>query len=118
MPPSATRSWIAELVHKTRVDVDVDIVRMEMGVLDLPVHPIVVHFRIAMLTTAWLLVVLGHVTRNGERRFLGHVSMFETIGVLAFVPPSSPAFVMPVGSKSSAAHRGHGPCSGILSPGF
>lgn len=59
---------------------------MADGFLDLPIHPIVVHFPIAMLTTAWVLLVLGHATADGKRRFLGHVFMFEAIGVLAFVP--------------------------------
>jgi uncharacterized membrane protein len=79
------RPVLRELPQEPHADADVGLC-MEAGFLDLPVHPIVVHFPIAMLTVAWVLVVLGHATRDGEKRFLAHVSMFETIGVLAFVP--------------------------------
>ncbi len=49
----------------------------------LPIHPIFVHFPIAMLTIAWLLIVLGHLTGIG--RWTGLARSIEWIGI-AFLP--------------------------------
>lgn len=51
-----------------------------MNPFDLPVHPAVVHFPIAMLTAAWICVLLRHSTGSGLWR--ERARLFETIGVL------------------------------------
>lgn len=47
---------------------------------DLPVHPIVVHFPVALLTLAWLFVVLHHWTGAQSQRSLGW--FLEVIGII------------------------------------
>lgn len=49
----------------------------------LPIHPAIVHFPVAMLSTAWALTVLGHVT--GWSRGQALAGTVEWIGV-AFLP--------------------------------
>lgn len=50
-----------------------------MNPLDLPVHPALVHFPIAMLMAAWVCVLLRHGLR--ARVWDDRVRLFETIGV-------------------------------------
>jgi uncharacterized membrane protein len=47
---------------------------------DLPVHPIFVHFPVALLTLAWLLLVLHHWTGRERQRSLAW--SLEVIGIL------------------------------------
>ncbi|MFZ9016166.1 MAG: DUF2231 domain-containing protein [Ilumatobacteraceae bacterium] len=56
------------------------------GLLDLPVHPIVVHFPIAMLTMAWLSIIAVHAGWGDTARWQTLIGPFEWIGVVSFVP--------------------------------
>jgi uncharacterized membrane protein len=56
------------------------------GFLELPVHPIVVHFPIALLTITWALIVAGHAGWGDSERWLTHAPTLEWIGIIAFVP--------------------------------
>lgn len=51
--------------------------------LALPIHPAFVHFPVAMLSTAWVFVLLGHAT--GADRWYRLATNIEWIGVL-FIP--------------------------------
>ena len=50
-----------------------------MNPFALPVHPVVVHFPIAMLTVAWVALVAGHVRPAGP--WMGRARLLETVGV-------------------------------------
>jgi uncharacterized membrane protein len=52
-----------------------------MNPFDLPVHPAVVHFPFAMLSAAWVCLLIRHGT--GVLGWAEHARRFETIGVLA-----------------------------------
>ncbi|HET9444086.1 MAG TPA: DUF2231 domain-containing protein [Acidimicrobiales bacterium] len=52
-----------------------------MNPLALPVHPIVVHFPIALLTVAWVSLLVGHLRPAGP--WTARARVFETIGVAA-----------------------------------
>ena len=54
--------------------------------LELPLHPLVVHFPVAMLTVTWVLIVAGHGSSRRGGRYLSLVPVFEWIGVVAFPP--------------------------------
>ena len=58
----------------------------EEGFFSLPVHPIIVHFPIVMLTIAWALLIVGHGLVPNQRRALDLAPTFEWIGVATFVP--------------------------------
>ncbi len=47
----------------------------------LPVHPAIVHFPIAMLSAAWVCILLRYAT--GDERWDGRSRLFEIIGVVA-----------------------------------
>lgn len=47
----------------------------------LPVHPAIVHFPVAMLSVAWLCLLLRYAT--GDERWDGRSRMFEVVGVVA-----------------------------------
>jgi uncharacterized membrane protein len=49
-----------------------------------PVHPMLVHFPIAMLTAAWVCVVVRYVT--GDLRWDERTRLMEVIGVVALAP--------------------------------
>lgn len=51
--------------------------------LALPIHPLFVHFPVAMFSMTWLLTVWRHAT--GSTRFVGLAESLELIGV-AFLP--------------------------------
>lgn len=53
---------------------------MTMNPLDLPVHPALVHFPIAMLIAAWVCVLLRHGL--GARVWDDRVRLFEVIGLV------------------------------------
>lgn len=50
-----------------------------MNPFDLPVHPILVHFPLAMLTTAWVCLLCRYGLR--DQRWGDRAKTFETIGV-------------------------------------
>lgn len=56
------------------------------GFFDLPVHPVFVHFPIALLTLTWLLLIAGHAGWGDSERWLALAPMAEWIGVIAFAP--------------------------------
>ena len=62
-----------------------------MNPFDLPVHPAVVHFPIAMLTAAWVCVLLRHST--GSAAWRERARLFETIGVLTLPITIAAGFV-------------------------
>ena len=47
----------------------------------LPIHPILVHFAIAMLSVAWICLVVRYAT--GDERWDARVRLFELVGVIA-----------------------------------
>jgi uncharacterized membrane protein len=47
----------------------------------LPVHPAIVHFPIAMLSAAWVCLLLRYAT--GDERWDGRSRLFEIVGVVA-----------------------------------
>ena len=53
------------------------------GFLALPIHPAFVHFPVAMLTTAWAITLIGHLT--GSTRGAQFAVGAEALGV-AFLP--------------------------------
>jgi uncharacterized membrane protein len=55
----------------------------EQDFWSLPIHPAIVHFPVAMLTTSWFLTIIGHMTYPA--RGLGLSRSLEWIGVL-FLP--------------------------------
>lgn len=52
-----------------------------MNPFDLPVHPAVVHIPVAMLSAAWVCILLRHATQRTE--WTDRARLFETIGVTA-----------------------------------
>lgn len=52
-----------------------------MNPFDLPVHPAIVHFPVAMLSAAWVCLLLRHGTT--APRWADRARLFETIGVIA-----------------------------------
>lgn len=52
-----------------------------MNPLDLPVHPAVVHFPVAMLSAAWVCILLRHSTQRPT--WAVRARLFETVGVAA-----------------------------------
>lgn len=62
-----------------------------MNPFDLPIHPAVVHFPIAMLTAAWLCVLFRHASNDAvwEERS----RLFEAIGVLTLPITIAAGFV-------------------------
>lgn len=50
-----------------------------MNPFDLPVHPVVVHFPLAMLVAAWVSLLLEHRTRSAT--WADRTRLFEVIGV-------------------------------------
>jgi uncharacterized membrane protein len=59
---------------------------MNNGFFDLPVHPIVVHFPIALLTLTWVMIIAGHAGWGNSERWLATAPTLEWIGVIAFAP--------------------------------
>lgn len=51
----------------------------ELQPFALPVHPLVVHFPVAMLTAAWVCLLARHAT--GRRQWSVRGGMFEVVGV-------------------------------------
>lgn len=62
-----------------------------MNPFELPVHPAVVHFPIAMLSAAWVCVLMRHGT--GAPRWTDRARLFETIGVLTLPVAIAAGFV-------------------------
>lgn len=62
-----------------------------MNPLDLPIHPAVVHFPIAMLGSAWVCVLLWHGT--GLSRWAERARLFETVGVLSLPATIAAGFI-------------------------
>ena len=59
--------------------------------LALPVHPILVHFSIAMLTAAWICLLVRYATN--DPKWDERWRLFEFIGVLTLAPTIVTAFV-------------------------
>jgi uncharacterized membrane protein len=57
----------------------------------LPVHPAIVHFPIAMLSAAWVCLLLRYAT--GDERWDGRSRLFEVVGVVALPLTIAAAFV-------------------------
>lgn len=57
----------------------------------LPVHPAVVHFPVAMLSAAWVCLLVRYAT--GDTRWDGRARLFELIGVVALPLTVLTAFV-------------------------
>jgi uncharacterized membrane protein len=57
----------------------------------LPVHPILVHFSIAMLTAAWVCLLARYAT--GNERWDDRWRLFELVGVVALPPTIITAFI-------------------------
>jgi len=60
-------------------------------VLDLPLHPAVVHFPLALLALAWLCLVL-HYARGGDA-WVQRARLLEIAGVVALVPTVVAGFI-------------------------
>ena len=79
-----------------------------MNPFALPIHPVVVHFPLAMLAAAWVCLLAGHLTGKAEWR--DRERLFEAIGVWTlplalaggfidtrgFEPLTSPRFDQPL----------------------
>ena len=59
--------------------------------LDLPLHPIVVHFPLALLALAWLCLVI-HYVRGGDV-WSQRAGLLEVVGVVALLPTVVAGFV-------------------------
>ena len=59
--------------------------------LDLPLHPAVVHFPLALLALAWLCLVI-HYARGGEA-WVQRARLLEIAGVIALVPTIVAGFI-------------------------
>lgn len=59
--------------------------------LALPIHPILVHFSIAMLTAGWICLLVRYA--SGDTRWEDRWRMFELVGVLTLVPTIVSAFI-------------------------
>jgi uncharacterized membrane protein len=57
----------------------------------LPIHPAIVHFPIAMLSAAWVCVLLRYAT--GDLRWHGGARLFELVGVVGLPVTIAAAFV-------------------------
>jgi uncharacterized membrane protein len=60
-------------------------------VLDLPLHPIVVHFPLALLALAWLCLVIHYV--RGSDVWSQRAGLLEAAGVVALLPTVVAGFV-------------------------
>jgi uncharacterized membrane protein len=60
-------------------------------VLDLPLHPIVVHFPLALLALAWLCLVIHYV--RGTDVWSQRAGLLEAAGVVALLPTIVAGFV-------------------------
>ena len=59
--------------------------------LALPIHPILVHFSIAMLTAAWICLLVRYASR--DPRWEDRWRMFELVGVFTLLPTIATAFI-------------------------
>ena len=59
--------------------------------LDLPLHPIVVHFPLALLALAWLCLVIHYV--RGREVWSQRAGLLEAAGVVALLPTVAAGFV-------------------------
>jgi uncharacterized membrane protein len=57
----------------------------------LPVHPAIVHFPVAMLSAAWVCLLLRYAT--GDERWDGRSRIFEIVGVVALPLTIAAAFI-------------------------
>jgi uncharacterized membrane protein len=57
----------------------------------LPIHPALVHFSIAMLTLAWVCLIVRYST--GDLRWDERSRLFEIVGVIALPPTIVTAFI-------------------------
>lgn len=62
-----------------------------MNPFDLPVHPAVVHFPLAMLSATWVCLLLWHGT--GATTWWSRARIFETVGVLTLPVTIAAGFV-------------------------
>lgn len=74
---------------------------------DLPVHPAIVHFPIALLTLTWACLVVRYAT--GDARWAGRARIFEVPGVIALLPTIVAGFVDTRGIGFIANPRLDGP---------
>jgi uncharacterized membrane protein len=59
--------------------------------LALPIHPILVHFSIAMLTAGWVCLIIRY--SSGDIRWEDRWRMFELVGVFTLAPTIVSAFI-------------------------
>ncbi|HYZ91221.1 MAG TPA: DUF2231 domain-containing protein [Actinomycetota bacterium] len=57
----------------------------------LPVHPAIVHFPVAMLSAAWVCLLVRYAT--GDERWDGRSRLFELVGVVALPLTIATAFI-------------------------